>query len=188
MYMAGSFQEAAVRFRLIVFDVDGTLAVKYGDQLLPGVADFFRYVAQMDEPERPAIALATNQGGVGLRHWMEQEGFGRPQEYPTQPEIESRLARLVATLWAEGPVRVYVAYAYQNRRGRWSPAPAGSEDAPRWQPEWRKPAPGMLLQAMADAGVGPGETLYVGDRQEDEAAARGAGCAFRWADAFFNRE
>lgn len=31
----------------------------------------------------------------------------------------------------------------------------------------------------------PDETLFVGDRPEDEEAAKNAGCAFQWADTFF---
>jgi D-glycero-D-manno-heptose 1,7-bisphosphate phosphatase len=39
----------------------------------------------------------------------------------------------------------------------------------------RKPGPRMLLDAMEDADVGPGETLYVGDMAYDAEAARAAG-------------
>jgi D-glycero-D-manno-heptose 1,7-bisphosphate phosphatase len=59
---------------------------------------------------------------------------------------------------------------------------------PRWQTDWRKPLPGMLVEAMKDAGVAPEETLFVGDREEDRQAASAAGCAFRWAKDFFQDE
>lgn len=42
----------------------------------------------------------------------------------------------------------------------------------------RKPAPGLLLEAMAFYGLGPGETLFVGDAEVDREAARRAGVAF----------
>lgn len=42
----------------------------------------------------------------------------------------------------------------------------------------RKPAPGLLLEAMAHHGTGPGETLFVGDAETDREAARRAGVAF----------
>lgn len=51
----------------------------------------------------------------------------------------------------------------------------------------RKPAPGMLLRAMAAAGVTPAETLFVGDAPTDAEAARRAGVAFTWAADFFGR-
>jgi phosphoglycolate phosphatase len=41
-----------------------------------------------------------------------------------------------------------------------------------------KPAPDLLLAAMADLGVGPRETLMVGDTRYDEEAAASAGTAF----------
>jgi len=42
----------------------------------------------------------------------------------------------------------------------------------------RKPAPGMLLRAMADAGVGPAQTAMIGDADADAGAARAAGVSF----------
>ena len=42
----------------------------------------------------------------------------------------------------------------------------------------RKPAPGLLLEAMAFHGVSPGATLFVGDAEVDREAARQAGVAF----------
>ena len=40
----------------------------------------------------------------------------------------------------------------------------------------RKPAPGLLLEAMAAAGATPRETVMVGDSERDLLAARAAGC------------
>jgi D-glycero-D-manno-heptose 1,7-bisphosphate phosphatase len=42
----------------------------------------------------------------------------------------------------------------------------------------RKPAPGLLLEVMAHFGIGPGETLFVGDAEVDREAAAQAGVAF----------
>lgn len=52
-------------------------------------------------------------------------------------------------------------------------------------PRWRKPEPGMLIVACNAASVSPEETLFVGDRPEDEQAAQNAGTAFMWAWQFF---
>ena len=41
----------------------------------------------------------------------------------------------------------------------------------------RKPAPGMLLRAMARFGVAPKDTCFVGDSESDMEAAWRAGCA-----------
>ncbi len=49
----------------------------------------------------------------------------------------------------------------------------------------RKPAPGMLEEALRVFGLSPGETVYVGDRESDRLAAAAAGFRFQWSDAFF---
>ena len=55
------------------------------------------------------------------------------------------------------------------------------KDSPR-----RKPGPGMLLEIIEQSGEAKRDTLMVGDRPEDEQAARNAGVNFMWADAFFS--
>ena len=136
-------------------DVDGTVAETYTTNLLPGVQEFFHLVFYGTCPHSPQIALATNQGGVGLRRWMETAGFGEPDKYPTLEDIESRLAEL-SSLLAEGKkLNVYASFSYQSHQGQWSPIPKGMEQDLPWSYEWRKPGPGMLLQAMQEAGVKP---------------------------------
>jgi D-glycero-D-manno-heptose 1,7-bisphosphate phosphatase len=49
----------------------------------------------------------------------------------------------------------------------------------------RKPAPGMLLEALAVFAVDPGQALFVGDRETDRRAAAAAGIAFEPAGSFF---
>ena len=49
----------------------------------------------------------------------------------------------------------------------------------------RKPNPGMLLEAMQDAGIPPEESIYVGDKDTDQQAAENAGMRFYWAKDFF---
>ncbi len=46
----------------------------------------------------------------------------------------------------------------------------------------RKPAPGLLIEAMAFHGVGPEATLFVGDAEVDREAAARAGVAFLHVD------
>jgi D-glycero-D-manno-heptose 1,7-bisphosphate phosphatase len=52
----------------------------------------------------------------------------------------------------------------------------------------RKPKPEMLLRLMRRFNVEPGETLFVGDMDKDEGAARAAGTRFMWAHEFFHRK
>jgi D-glycero-D-manno-heptose 1,7-bisphosphate phosphatase len=173
---------------LVIFDVDGTLVETYTLQPRPNVHSFFRLALEGGCPLRPKVAIATNQGGVGMRYWMETAGFGKPEHYPTEAEVARRMQRLVASLGGDGKVPVYLSFRYRTRSGRWTPIPAGTQDDPRWSAEWRKPLPGMLLQAMADAGSAPERTLFVGDRRDDQEAASAAGCAFAWAGDFFVQE
>lgn len=174
--------------QLVVFDMDGTLRDYETGELLPGVEDFF---IKDRTPER-RYAIATNQGGVGLRHWMEKDGFGNPEDYPTPESIQTELASVVMQVseladYGDG-IPVYMAFAYQSKKsGKWSPDPrpvAGAADY-RWEPAARKPGAMMLEKAMLDADVKPFDCLMVGDSDEDMLAAMAAGCNFQWAWEFF---
>lgn len=48
--------------------------------------------------------------------------------------------------------------------------------------DFRKPGPGMILQAIEDYGVNPDQVLMIGDRPEDRGAAEAAGVASRHVD------
>lgn len=164
--------------KLFLFDVDGTLTQPFANNLTDEAVGWF-------DRERPKnIALITNQGGVGLRLWMEEGGFGNPSELPTQNDVIARLDTLKGEIM-EYSKRVvnYVAYRYQSRKsGEWSPV---ANNTPEWSKEWRKPLPGMLLQAMEDFNALPAECIMVGDRESDRLAAEAAGVKFIWAINFF---
>ena len=87
--------------KLYIFDIDGTLTEKFGDTLKPEVAEWFRGMRGSDIK----VALATNQGGVGLRYWMEQGGFGEPESYPTETKVYERLARISYAIYGLIAVR-----------------------------------------------------------------------------------
>jgi FMN phosphatase YigB (HAD superfamily) len=46
----------------------------------------------------------------------------------------------------------------------------------------------MLQRLMRRFGTEPRETLFVGDMDRDEGAARAAGTRFMWAHEFFDRD
>lgn len=176
-----------MKIALVIFDVDGTLARPYTLELLPRVREFFDLVLQRDCAGRPRVAIATNQGGVGMRYWMERGAFGSPEKYPTEDSIAGRMRELVSALSGDHDLPVYTSFRYRSDRGSWSPAPPEWAGDPRWSKTWRKPEPGMLLQAMQDAGAEPEQTLFVGDSAEDRGAAHAAGCAFMEAGEFFSQ-
>lgn len=168
--------------KLIIFDLDGTLVVPFTTNLLPGVKEWFDTEASKYE-----LAIASNQGGVGLRNWMELGGFGEPHKYPTKEQVQANLKDVLAKLGVKN-VPCYVAYRYQSKKGDWSPIPLEENENPAWTTFWRKPNPGMLLSAMECYGIPSKDTVMVGDWDEDREAAQKAGCAFVHADKFFGRD
>jgi phosphoglycolate phosphatase-like HAD superfamily hydrolase len=165
-------------YKLYLFDLDGTLADMNSTTLYPDAQAWLN--ANPD-----TWMICTNQGGVGLRHWMETNGFGRPEEYPTEDSIWERFR----ALFPSHTDRVLVSYAYQSQKSRqWSPTPPDAHMDVSWSQSWRKPDCGMLNYAMTLKGTHAYETLMVGDREEDQKAAEAAACDFMWAWHFFGRE
>jgi HAD superfamily hydrolase (TIGR01662 family) len=175
-------------FELIILDVDGTLAETYTLDLLPGVKPFFRLFHRSECHHQPKLAIASNQGGVGMRYMLERKAKKGFDEYPTVQDIEARLAEIARMIGGGKPIPVYASFRYQDKEENWTPVPPDAIDDPRWKASWRKPNPGMLQQAMQDAGVTPQQTLFVGDSPEDQQAAQAAGCIFEWAEDFFNNK
>ncbi|HEV2762547.1 MAG TPA: HAD-IIIA family hydrolase [Pyrinomonadaceae bacterium] len=152
--------------KLYIFDADGTLRYstvpgqpcpnKPGEwALLPGVRE---KLSTIKWGEGGALfGVASNQGGVGMG-------------YMTKEAAYSLLAEMVSAAF-----------------GR--PAPPGSIElctcAPHVNCDCRKPKPLMLLRLMRRFNAARAETLFVGDMDRDEEAARRAGVRFAWARDFF---
>ena len=172
-----------------MFDVDGTLCLSNTSDALHPTAVLW---LQKHKPQR--VALCSNQGGVGLRYWMEPregyEGFGHDTwpKLPTEEDVGKRLRGLAEQIEeiTGGYVKWYASFAYQSGKGNWSPTPTGKEDSPAWSRGWRKPAAGMLLQAMADYWATAEECIFVGDQESDQKAAEAAGVTFFDADNLFS--
>lgn len=169
--------------KLIIFDLDGTLVRPFGSELLPGVAEYFGYLNKLPDWNRPLVALATNQGGVAYRLHREEAGQDA-SKYPTKDEADRRVFGVVERLKLD-PMLVYISYAYKFSHGYWADIPIQYVRDARWLPSWRKPNPGMLLQALADTGVAPNQALMVGDTDSDKEAAVNAGIPFKTAVQFF---
>jgi D-glycero-D-manno-heptose 1,7-bisphosphate phosphatase len=160
------------RYALVVFDVDGTLTTtRSGSRVRKNAADWqwlpgrLRKLHELEQ-EGVKIAIATNQAGVA---------FG----YLPQPALHQELVRMMQE--AHLPLNaLYVCYTHPKAK---LPAFMQVEDE-----VCRKPHPGMLLEAMRNAGVPPDETLYVGDRPVDEETARNAGVDYMPANAFFSSD
>ena len=152
--------------RLYIFDADGTLRRTTvpglpcpnapGEwELIPGVKERLARVRWGAGGAR--FGVATNQGGVGLG-------------YLTLKRAHALLVEMVVQAFGVWP-------------------PTGSIEicphAPHLGCHCRKPEPLMLQRLMRRFGVPNHETLFVGDMDRDEEAARRAGARFMWADEFF---
>lgn len=172
-------------YKLIIFDLDGTLSDRDSDEVYPYAKEYFDGMVGKDVH----FVIATNQGGVGLRHWMETEGFGDPEKYPTVDDIENRIYNITQRHIPKGiHLMAFACYAYQSKKSnKWGPIPEGKDDEFAWSPFCRKPSPGMLNTAMNMLMIHPGETLMVGDSDDDRLAAEAAHCDFQWAWQFFGQ-
>lgn len=176
---------------LYLFDMDGTLVSSYMDRadrdfhawkLLPGRRETIAALVA----EGHQIGIVSNQAGVAY-------GF---VDYD---DVRKKFQAVAAQL-GYGSVALY----YDMGRGsHWS---TGNEDpiTPRTLPAYiccdrdgprRKPGPLMIEQAHQEALIDyyNVETeefedvpiVFIGDRPEDEGAARAAGVPFQWAEEFF---
>lgn len=156
-------------YRLIIFDLDGTLTESKSGKPFRETADDWQWLPGRVERliqlrvEGALLALATNQAGVAF-----------PWSKFTEQEMRVELTRIMTDV---GLAHVAVCFTSPNPKAL--PQYQAAND-PR-----RKPGPGMLLEAMAACAATPEQTLYVGDRPEDAHAADAAGVAFTWAEDFF---
>lgn len=153
--------------KLVVFDCDGTLTQTItGDAFRRVATDHMPLPGRIDKLDQlhtqgVHLAMATNQGGVAFGYFSEADMLHE--------------LRGAAGWFKIAPEAVYVCFNH----------PKASIEQYRKDDPRRKPNPGMLLEAMRDFNVSPDETLMVGDRPEDEQAARNAGVQFCHADTFF---
>ena len=161
-----------MNYKLICLDVDGTPGKTRSGGDFRETADDWEFFPGRVEACQKLVAsgvkiiTCSNQGGVCFK-WSKF----------TEQEITAVLAQTACTI---GAMASLVACSTPNKKAL---PEYYKENDPR-----RKPNGGMLKEAMELAGVSAEETLMVGDRSEDEAAARAVGCAFMWAEDFFTQQ
>lgn len=183
--------------KLFLFDMDGTICRSFlregaprdcYDQveLLPNARTYVGLLRAAGHH----VALVTNQAGVAM-------GYQQPDQVclkiatvlrelgidcgaiRTGPGESRDAAGLPILTPRAGLPDAYASFEHPEARlDRW-----------RIAGEWRKPGPGMLLEAIRDnPKVGLRHVKFVGDRPEDGQAAANAGVAFEWAHEFFDRD
>jgi histidinol-phosphate phosphatase family protein len=138
--------------RLALLDRDGTIVVDKVYLSDPAGIEFAPGAIeglQLLRNAKFAVALITNQSGIARGYFT----------VSTLEEIHGRLQ----TLLAEEDLHLDAIYF----------CPHGPDDGCAC----RKPAPGMVNNAMRDLGFAPNETVVIGDSDADMGAASAAGVA-----------
>ena len=155
--------------QLFAFDLDGTLVESYMDlstknyhavQLLPRRREALAELLAAGH----LVAIVTNQGGIA---------YG----YNSEADFEAKIAEVLRQLQLPSSTPIKVCYHHPKASIERYAEPAGCAR--------RKPSGAMIRELMDELGVAPTSTTYVGDRPEDEEAARDAGCCFLTERQFF---
>lgn len=161
---------------LYIFDLDGTLVrpnapgIKIPNnarqqEMIPGVVERCFQL----RGEGHSLAIASNQGGVGLGICALDDAWDRVNDAAEQINAADYLictyhekAKIQLPHEPDGAFGHYTGLAF-----------------------WRKPNPGMLLHLMLALEFMPADTVFVGDMDSDQQAAANAGVRFEWAKDFF---
>ena len=146
--------------KLILLDRDGVINRDRADSV--------KSLAEFEWLEGAAAAISRlKQAGLGVVVVTNQAVVGRGLiSLETLTAIHEAMEQ---RLWAETGTRldrILVATDAPAASGAWQATPR------------RKPGPQMLLEAMAEFGASPAQTLMVGDSETDLQAAERAGCDF----------
>lgn len=149
--------------KLYIFDADGTLRkCTVPGQPCPNAPEQWRPIPWAFQRLRQIdwrvnhFAIASNQGGIAAGFLTRE--LARDMLNTLADVMVPRMPRLIA----------FCAHGHD----------AGCA--------CRKPKPGMLLAIMQYHNVRAADTVFIGDRPEDEGAAKAAGVTFNWAWDFCN--
>ena len=145
----------------LFLDRDGIINVDHGYvhrreqfEFVPGIFELARHAAGVGWP----VVVVTNQAGIG-RGLFDESAFQKLTHW--------MCARFAAE---RAPIARVYHCPYHPEFGR---------GAYRLDHPWRKPRPGMILQAAADLGLDLPASALVGDKPSDIAAATAAGIGLR---------
>ncbi|HEY9879388.1 MAG TPA: HAD-IIIA family hydrolase [Leptolyngbyaceae cyanobacterium] len=157
---------------LLLVDLDGTIREPLSGQRYFQDPKDQHIIAGADDALRAytdswIIIGITNQGGVAAGHKSIQECI---EEQQHTLELFPQLKEIYFCPDFEGKKCFRVTrHNFHNH------------SKTKWSGQYRKPGAGMLNLAMVRHEHSPENTRYVGDRPEDEVAARRAKVQFQWA-------
>ena len=142
----------------VFLDRDNTLIHNDGDLGDPAQVELIQGVPSAIASLRGlgySIIVVTNQGGVARGAYSEQD----------VDEVHQRINELVKASSGARIDRFYYCPYH----------PDGSVDRYKREHPWRKPAPGMLLQAAKDMDIDMSQSWMIGDQARDIEAGNAAG-------------
>lgn len=147
--------------RALILDRDGVINIDHGYickpeqcQFVDGIFDMVRAFAERDY----LIVIATNQAGIG-------------RGYYTEEDFQAFMTWMREQFRAQG-IEIAAVYHCPDH-------PTAGIGAYRRDNPWRKPGPGMILQAAKDLDLDLAESWLVGDKLSDMEAAISAGVGVR---------
>ncbi|MEQ8465386.1 HAD-IIIA family hydrolase [Coleofasciculus sp. E1-EBD-02] len=158
---------------LLLLDMDGTLREPLSEQQYFQHPQDQRIIAGAEIAVRAykddwIMVGITNQGGVAAGHKSMEECV-KEQQYTLELFPELREIYFCPDFKGTTCFRVTRDNVHNHSQTKWSG-------------QYRKPRSGMLQLAMVRHKHTPSNSLYVGDRPEDEQAAQRAGVSFQWAE------
>lgn len=178
------------KIKVVILDADDTIAVRWGDEILPGRR---KKLAQM-QTQGKRIFIATNQGGPAYRIVYERAGNTLANIYPTLIQVINRLARVTSAIKAE---ECYIALhpgqgAIANELFMDLQMDAAAVHIfykgmihACWIKEWRKPRIGMIKAIMDKTKATQDEIMFVGNEITDFDTANKSGITYADTDEFF---
>ncbi|MDX2214875.1 MAG: HAD hydrolase-like protein [Oculatellaceae cyanobacterium bins.114] len=163
---------------LLMIDMDGTLRMPLSEKLYSQHPQDQCIITGVDTALRAykenwIVVGITNDAGVAAGYKSLQECI-EEQQYTLQlvPELQE----------------IYVCPDFDGRRClRVTRHRIDNHSQTRWFRQYCKPHPGLLKLAMVRHNHLPEDCLYIGDRPEDQEAARRAEVPFQWAWSWIAR-